>query len=76
MAEVKLQASKIGLPPREAEKFFWRYEATGWCWGRNVRIKSWTAALAGWKLNWEDKRIVENEGSANDVKREMGRWKK
>lgn len=52
---VKLQASKIGLPPREAEKFWHHYEMVGWVWGRGrLPIKNWHSALQGWKLHWQD----------------------
>ena len=77
--EVKLQAAKIGLPPREAEKFWYHYDSVGWKVGR-VPMKNWLSALVGWKFRWQDRRVeqfkAEKDGSANDVKRELGRWRK
>lgn len=58
LEEVKLQAAKIGLPPREALKFWNHYETVGWRCGRNP-IVSWTHALTGWKLRMEDRKIEE-----------------
>ncbi len=55
LAEISLQAAKIGLPPREAEKFFHHYEMTGWKWGKSMPIKSWVSALQKWRLNWEER---------------------
>lgn len=56
MEEVKLQAAKIGLPDREAQKFFNYYESIGWRVGRaGHRMASFTHAMAGWKLNWEER---------------------
>ena len=51
---VKLQASKIGLPAREAEKFHLYYEAQGWRVGRNP-MRNWHAALSGWKMRFEER---------------------
>ena len=48
--EVKLQASKIGLPVSESERFFNYYESNGWHVGKN-KMRSWSAALNNWKLN-------------------------
>lgn len=53
LQEVLLQAAKIGLPNREAEKFWNHYESVGWRRGRN-KICSWTHALSGWKLRWQE----------------------
>lgn len=55
--ELKLQAEKIGLPEREAEKFFLYYESNGWRVGKN-KMKQWRSALTGWKLRWEERRDV------------------
>ncbi len=49
---IKLQCAKIGLPESEAQHFWNHYEANGWKVGRNP-MKSWTAALSNWKLNFE-----------------------
>lgn len=51
--EIKLQCAKIGLPDSEAEKFFNYYQANGWRVGKNP-MKSWTHALANWKLNFKN----------------------
>jgi len=50
LEEVKLQASKIGLPDSEAEKFWNYYESNGWRVGKNP-MRSWSSALTNWKLN-------------------------
>ena len=49
-----MQAGKIGLPDREAEKFSLFYESKGWKVGKSP-MKQWKSALAGWKLRWEEK---------------------
>ena len=51
---IQLEASKIGLPDVEAEKFFCYYSSNGWRVGRNP-MKSWPHALRHWKLNWQPK---------------------
>ena len=53
--ELKLQCAKIGLPESEAVRFMDYYESNGWRVGRNP-MKSWTHALGGWKLRWEESR--------------------
>ncbi len=53
--EVKAQALKIGLPGIEAEKFFYYYESNGWRVGK-IKMRSWTSALAGWRLRWLERR--------------------
>jgi hypothetical protein len=55
--ELKLQAAKIGLPEREAQKFFCYYASNGWRVGKN-KMKQWRIALTGWKLRWEERRGV------------------
>ncbi len=52
--EVKLQAKQIGLPEREAEKFWYFHDARGWRVG-NKPMKRWKSALQTWKFNWEDR---------------------
>lgn len=52
--EVKERANTIGLPMREAEKFFLYYESNGWKTGR-TKMQKWTMALAGWKLRYEER---------------------
>ena len=56
--ELELQAAKIGLPPREAQKFFCYYESKGWMVGKNL-MKNWRIALTGWKLRWEETRPTQ-----------------
>lgn len=53
--ELELQAAKIGLPQREAQKFFNYYESKGWMVGKSP-MKIWRSALANWKLKWEESR--------------------
>lgn len=53
--ELELQAAKIGLPPREAQKFFCYYESKGWRVGSH-QMKNWRIAMSGWKLRWEEQR--------------------
>lgn len=55
LEEVKFAAQKIGLPESEAEKFFYHYESNGWKVGKN-RMVSLSAALAGWKCRWQERR--------------------
>lgn len=73
---VKLQAAKIGLSEPQAESFFNYYESNGWRVGRNP-MRSWTAAMAKWKLNQTSyasnsttspARTDRNIGTANDGK--------
>lgn len=56
-SELQLQAAKIGLPDREAQKFFCYYTSNGWRVGKN-KMKQWRNALAGWKIRWEEHRDV------------------
>jgi len=51
--ELKLQAAKIGLPDREAQKFWNHFDSKGWKVGK-TRMQRWKSALANWKLNWEE----------------------
>lgn len=51
--ELGLQAAKIGLPEREAEKFFNHFDSKGWKVGKTT-MQRWKSALANWKLNWEE----------------------
>lgn len=54
--EVKLQAAKMGLPDREAQKFWHYFETTGWRVGKaHHRMVSFVSALANWKLTWEER---------------------
>lgn len=47
------EASRIGLPKNEVEKFEAYYESNGWKVGKN-KMKSWKHAMAGWKSRWQD----------------------
>jgi len=65
--ELELQAAKIGLPQREAQKFFNYYESKGWMVGKSP-MKIWRSALANWKLKWE-----ESRGSASGWRPQLTR---
>jgi uncharacterized protein YdaU (DUF1376 family) len=54
LEEIKLHASKVGLPEIEAEKFYNYYESNGWKVGRNP-MKSWQAAMVNWRTNWQER---------------------
>ena len=49
LEQVKLQASKIGLPDPDAIAFHSYYESNGWKVGKNP-MRSWTAAMTTWKI--------------------------
>lgn len=51
--ELDAQATKIGLPAIEVEKFMAHYESNGWRVGKNP-MKSWTGAMTKWKLTWSE----------------------
>lgn len=56
LEEVRLQAAKIGLPDMEAQKFWNYYESIGWRVGvAKNRMVSFSHALAGWKLKWQER---------------------
>lgn len=57
--EVKLAGAKSGLPFVQAESFFNYYESNGWKVGKNP-MKSWLAALAGWRTRWEANRAISS----------------
>jgi len=57
--EIRLAASKIGLPETEADKFFYHYESNGWKVGR-VKMASVNGALAGWRIRWQEKQCANN----------------
>lgn len=59
MEELQLHSAKIGLPDREALKFFCFYESKGWKVGKSP-MKSWRSAMGGWKLRWEENRDKPN----------------
>lgn len=54
LEEVRLAAAKMGLPDMEAQKFWNYYESQGWRVGK-VRMVSFTNALAGWNLRWQER---------------------
>ena len=78
LEEVYLQGDKIGLPRVQSKLFFLYYESNGWKVGK-VPMKNWLAALQGWKLRFDERRekIKQeiNQGSANDVSRELKKWR-
>lgn len=51
--ECQLYAAKIGLPEREAQKFWHYYESVGWR-TKVGPLKNWHSAMVGWKLRSED----------------------
>lgn len=50
----RLQAAKIGLPQREADKFWLYYDSNGWRVGRTL-MRNWHSAMAGWKMRYEER---------------------
>lgn len=64
LEECRLQAAKVGLPDIEAEKFWNYFESNGWRVGRNP-MKSFSHALAGWKLRWQE-RMDRSKGMYRD----------
>ena len=60
--ELSLQAAKIGLPEREAQKFFNYFDSKGWKVGKTT-MQRWKSALNNWKLNWEEWRQPKTEVS-------------
>ena len=67
--ELNLEASKIGLPYVEVDKFVNFYESKGWMVGKN-KMKSWRGALAGWRTRWEERRSTERVAPGMTTKRE------
>lgn len=55
LEELRLQAAKIGLPETEVQLYWNHYESNGWQVGKNP-MRSWTHALANWKIAWETNR--------------------
>lgn len=69
--EVLKQAAVIGLPPSEAKKFFFHWDAVDWVRGK-TKIKNWKSALQTWRLNWEEwKGKARSETQAKDCNREL-----
>ncbi len=63
LEELQLHAAKIGLPEREAQKFYCFYESKGWKVGKSP-MKNWRIAMGGWKLRWEESRMARETVSA------------
>lgn len=59
LEQVKLHATKIGLPESEAHKFFDFYESKGWKVG-DQPMKLWTAAMSNWKRGWQEEHNKRN----------------
>lgn len=55
LGEVQLHAQKIGLPPAEAEKFFYHFDANGWK-SKSGPIKVWRSAMQKWKIRSDEYR--------------------
>lgn len=55
LQEIQKLAAEIGLPPKEALKFFYYYDANGWKCGK-VPMKNVKSAMQGWRLRWEESR--------------------
>lgn len=53
--EVHLYASELGMPAKEADKFFDYFESNGWRVGGRSPMKDWKAALRNWRRNWEER---------------------
>jgi len=53
-AEMDMECARIGLPAVEGQRFRAYYESNGWRVGKNP-MKSWRAALVGWKTRWEER---------------------
>ena len=69
---VELQAAKIGLPRREAEKFHLYYEANGWRVGRTL-MRNWHAALSGWKMRFEERVGPQGAPKKTIVQSDLGK---
>ncbi len=65
--EIIRSAKEIGLPEREALKFFNFYESKGWMVGKN-RMVSFRGALENWKMTWEDRTGGEHPAPAFGVR--------
>lgn len=52
--EVLLAASKVGLSPAEANKFWYFYESKNWMVGK-TKMTHWTRAVTGWKLRCDER---------------------
>jgi uncharacterized protein YdaU (DUF1376 family) len=76
LEEVKLAASKTGLPDVEAEKFWHFYESKGWLVGK-APMKSWSAAMGGWAARWRQngsqsgQRCASSESDADILRQSL-----
>ena len=52
--QLNLEASKIGLPSIEVDKFVNHYASKGWKVG-TAPMKSWPHALANWAVRWRER---------------------
>jgi hypothetical protein len=52
--EVRAYGRTLELPESDAEAFYDHYEANGWLQGGRTPIRSWPAALRGWKRKASD----------------------
>ena len=74
LAELELQASKIGLPNSEAQAFLDYFESNGWKVGGKAAMRNWRGALSGWKRRWQERRTSHGEAqSINQVSRNKAR---
>lgn len=64
--EANLQASKIGLPRSEAEKFIAFYESKGWMVGKS-KMRSWVSAMSGWRVRWQERNGNGQFGFTNSL---------
>lgn len=54
LSEVQIEAKEIGLPEREATRFFNHFSSNGWKVGGKAPMRDWKRALANWKMRWEE----------------------
>jgi hypothetical protein len=58
-AELETHGAKIGLPQSEVSAFTAYYQSNGWKVGRN-KMKSWQAAMVGWKNRYQERRASQS----------------
>lgn len=56
----------MGLPESECEKYFWFYESKDWHVGKS-RMQRWVAAMAGWKLRWQERQAPVRQVSVWEI---------
>lgn len=61
-----MHCARIGLPTTEAEKFWSYYESKGWKVGQTP-MKSWSAALVGWRSRWQEHGRVTQTANGNNI---------